>query len=216
VGGRQSFKSTPPKKLTTARLPPNFTTLHPSQQRISFNFVSVISKMSNPRKRRPFKPPTDSDSDSSLPAYIDDQEQDTLISTLRATDTSTTAFYQRLFLLVPLAALLPYFFPHFFPTTNPQATLPTHSWWSVNVPCVTSILVSAYMLVRLPLPGAQLGWADWVGIVRNAGDSPIARVGPFNALLVVVVSLRGYVLYARGQGSWLLGMLPLCKFGTRA
>jgi hypothetical protein len=162
--------------------------------------------MSTARKRRAFKPPTDSDDD--IPTYIDDQEQDALISNLRSTDTSTTTFYQRILLIVPFFALLPYFFPHLVPSTTPTTTS-SSSWWSLSSTCVITVLLSAYILVGVPLPGPELRWTDMLGMVPSTGDSLVGRVGLFNAMAVVMSAFRGYILEARGQGSWLLGLIPL-------
>lgn len=81
---------------------------------------------------------------------------------------------------------------------------------------ITSFGASAYILERIPLPGATSGWRDVV-LPRAGGvgieDGPVRRyLVPLNGALAALVALNGWV--RRGSevhGDFALSTLPMSK-----
>src|ERR1700753_3265385 len=116
--------------------------------------------MSGARLRRTFKYPSGSDDDS-LPEAIDEQEQEQLITSLQERDSSNTFLYKNTFLAIPLISIVPYFLfgPGFI----------------VSALCISSLLTSAFILERIPLPASQTGWKDWLLIPHELSDGPVQK-----------------------------------------
>ncbi|KAF2004838.1 hypothetical protein P154DRAFT_531014 [Amniculicola lignicola CBS 123094] len=96
--------------------------------------------MATTRLRQTFRYPAD-DSDDEVEQGMDEQDQETLLTTLSTHDTSSTRLYTHLLLLLPLSPILLY--------------LPQLLSLSTTIPslaAITSLLASAYTLYFLPLP----------------------------------------------------------------
>ncbi|TFA98735.1 hypothetical protein CCMA1212_009557 [Trichoderma ghanense] len=181
------------------------------------------------RLRRTFHYPHDSDSDT--PEAMDEQEQDNLIQTLTAQNTSQNTTTAQTLILLPLLSTIAYIRPLLDPATASFALF-----------CLTSLLATAFLLYRLP--PTQTGitivddWASGSTSKRNIASahsslrqqrdqslrgilgtkaqvemrSPLERTLPYlNLGLVVLLSLMGLVRgEQRGGGfGWVsMGNVP--------
>ncbi|KAF2018216.1 hypothetical protein BU24DRAFT_421229 [Aaosphaeria arxii CBS 175.79] len=99
--------------------------------------------MASTRLRRTFHYPSDSEDNDAVEAGMDLQDQETLITTLSARDTSSTKLYTQILLLLPLAPIALYI-PRLFGVAT---IIP-------SLLAIASLLASAYTLYFLPLPPA--------------------------------------------------------------
>ncbi|KAF2466988.1 uncharacterized protein BDR25DRAFT_235860 [Lindgomyces ingoldianus] len=95
--------------------------------------------MTSTRLRQTFRYPAD-DSDDPVEG-LDEQDQETLISTLSTYDTRTTTLYTRILLALPLSPILLYI-PRLFSLETCMSSLAS----------VLCLLATAYILYFLPLP----------------------------------------------------------------
>ena len=155
--------------------------------------------MATARLRRAFKYPSDPDTDS-IPAYIDEQEQDELISDLYAYDSDSTTFYTRLFtallLLIAFIELV-----HFVTSPSLRPLLAT-----------SSLLATAYVLFAIPLPPASAAPGILDALVLGGEPTPLRRyLVPLNGTLAAVLALGGTVNWTRDAVEGVFAILPLGK-----
>ncbi|KAF2398971.1 DUF1783-domain-containing protein [Trichodelitschia bisporula] len=115
-------------------------------------------------QRNPFRHSTP-DSDSDLPADMDEQEQEHLIHTLSATDAARTALYTRAFLIFPLLTSLLY--------AQRALTSPTASGTLTSLLQFSSLLFTALGLYldssarTRATPLGEFGGYGWEGVFRG-------------------------------------------------
>ncbi|KAF2256339.1 hypothetical protein BU26DRAFT_472519 [Trematosphaeria pertusa] len=97
--------------------------------------------MAATRLRRTFHYPSESDDEDAVEAGMDEQDQETLITSLSNRDTTSTRYYTYFLLLLPLSPTLLYV-PHLFAFSTAIPSLAA----------IISLLASAYTLYFLPLP----------------------------------------------------------------
>ncbi|KAL7926494.1 hypothetical protein ACQKWADRAFT_280484 [Trichoderma austrokoningii] len=173
---------------------------------------------SSARLRKTFQYPNDSDSDA--PEAIDEQEQDTLITTLSSQNASQNASLARTLLALPLLSLIAYIRPLLNPATASFALF-----------CTTSLLATAFLLYRLP--PAQTGipvidaWAGGTGARGRSSSlrssvfdtrSPLEKILPYlnlglASLLILMGLVRGD---ERGGGfGWVsMGNIPALVYSV--
>ncbi|KAF1921808.1 hypothetical protein BDU57DRAFT_467650 [Ampelomyces quisqualis] len=113
--------------------------------------------MAATRLRRTFHYPTESDDEDAVEQGMDEQDQETLISTLSAHDTSSTRTYTLLLSALPLA-----------PALLSLPLLLRLSTFAQSVLAITSFLASAYTLYFLPLPPQTIRVVESSDIKGNA------------------------------------------------
>ncbi|KAM0335243.1 hypothetical protein ACHAQA_000287 [Verticillium albo-atrum] len=174
----------------------------------------MATRGASARLRKTFHYPADSDSDTSQPEAIDEQEQETLIASLAAENTSRNATFRLLLLPLPVVSLLPYLlaFPPSFPTLL----------------AITSLLATAYLLYAQPPDKTGLRVVDdWVQPAaaqrakqrRGAAPFVLEEKGPLDIYLPIlnlglsaVVALMG--TFTKGREGGLLGYWPGVVYGV--
>lgn len=146
--------------------------------------------MATTRLRKTFHYPTDSDSDS--PDELDEQSQETLITTLTASDERTTSFYRHAFLPLPLLSVLLYI---------PSIILPSSfRAFLVAVLSVSCLGLTSWILYYLPLPKEK----DTKGKrALYLGDPR----GPVERYIIPLVGALSAVLALVAVGAWRRGLL---------
>jgi len=145
------------------------------------------------RHRQSFLPPKEDDMDSG-PVEMDEQEQEELITRLKATDSDTIDLYQTLFFGVTFVAICLYFVftPGFY----------------LSLLAITSLAASAFVL-HLPLPNTQTIWT-----IDLPPTSPIVKFLPaLNGALAMVIALQGFATRSSSPPELLLfQVLPICRY----
>ncbi|KAF2635145.1 hypothetical protein P280DRAFT_437611 [Massarina eburnea CBS 473.64] len=118
--------------------------------------------MAATRLRRTFHYPTESSDEDAVEEGMDEQDQETLISTLSSHDTSSTRIYTTLLLILPLAPALLYT-PHLLTTS--LSTLAS------SVAALSSLLASAYALYYLPLPPVRINIINSTNLQQPSSSS---------------------------------------------
>ncbi|KAI9844866.1 MAG: hypothetical protein M1838_001989 [Thelocarpon superellum] len=151
--------------------------------------------MAAARLRRTSRHPLDGEDDDDDEAeHLDEEEQEKLIDTLQATNDAQNALYTKALVAISVLLVIPYLFV--LPHDPLLATLST-----------TSLLSTAYILLRIPLTGISAFSA------LNTVLSPIERyLASLNGALSALVFLIGTVRKNRLQEwadarSW-LGLVP--------
>lgn len=149
--------------------------------------------MSTSRLRKTFRYPADSDSDSD--PELDEQDQEHLISTLQSHDSSSTAFYRRAFLPLPLLAALVYL-PLIFNRNSPRRHI------LLSFLSLTALAGTAYVLYCVPLAHERdrkngkrpmYAAADARGPVDRYLAALVAALSAVVALAAVVAWRKGFV-----------------------
>lgn len=140
--------------------------------------------MATARLRRTFAYPTDSDSDD--PPDLDEEHQETLLTTLQSQDEATNTLYRHLFLALPTLTSLSYI-PSLF--TAPDATSTFLALLSIAAPAL-----GAYVLYFHPIEvsgqhGLRSLYASSGRSTSAGGVKPQAR-----HLIVLGASLAGMLL----------------------
>lgn len=136
--------------------------------------------MATTRLRKTFRYPADSDSDPDL----DEQDQETLISSLTTNDKTTTSFYRRAFVPLPLVSLLLYLPAIFAPSSSRAFFIASLS--------LTSLVGTAWILYYLPLEGEEDDAQKkkpvlWKGDARGPVERYIVALnGALSGLLALV------------------------------
>ncbi|KAG7143781.1 hypothetical protein HYQ45_000057 [Verticillium longisporum] len=168
----------------------------------------MATRGASARLRKTFHYPADSDSDSSQPEAIDEQEQESLIARLTAENASRNATFRLLLLPLPLVSILPYIL-----ASPPSFTA---------LLATTSLLATAYLLYSQQPDKTGLRVVDdWLRPAaarrerqrRGAAPFVLSEGGPLdtylpllNLGLCAVVALTG--AFSRGKASGLLGYWP--------
>ncbi|KAH4259003.1 hypothetical protein HBI04_106550 [Parastagonospora nodorum] len=114
--------------------------------------------MAATRLRKTFQYPSESDDEDAVEQGMDEQDQDHLISTLSARDTSTTRIYTLLLSALPLApALL-----HIPLLLSISTVMP-------SLAAIASFLASAYTLYFLPLAPQKISILNSADLKANKG-----------------------------------------------
>ncbi|ELR08666.1 hypothetical protein VC83_03853 [Pseudogymnoascus destructans] len=172
--------------------------------------------------RKTFQYPDPDDDDT--PEALDEEEQQHLITTLRASASATNTLYTRLFTTFPLLLTLAYLPP----LSSARGALPLLA--------LTSLIASAWVMYAFPVGRTGWGvvdeWADGAGATAGgkggkegkgkgrAGDiSPGDQEGPLRKWLVPLnASLVGVILVAgllgTGGGGVKLSVLPALALGV--
>lgn len=153
-----------------------------------------MKNMATARLRRTFHYPTDSDSDD--PPDLDEEHQETLLTTLQSQDEATNTLYRHLFLALPILTSLSYI-PTLF--TASDATSTFLALLSIAAPAL-----GAYVLYFHPIqvPGKHGLRSLYFGSGRSeapGGVKPQAR-----HLIVFGASLAGMLLL-QTAAKWLEG-----------
>jgi hypothetical protein len=123
-------------------------------------------------------------------------EQEEVITRLQVQDESTSEFYRKIFLVVPILSCLAY--PVLAPSSFGTTTL---------VLCVSSLLASAYTLWAMPPPSKQTVFV---------APSPLEQYLPtLNAVLAGLLALGPVATKGQGavtEGYFILYFLPAGKF----
>ncbi|KAK1761322.1 hypothetical protein QBC47DRAFT_25991 [Echria macrotheca] len=155
------------------------------------------------RLRRTFRYPADEDEDSdgSIPDVMDEEEQETLITSLAQKNAHQNKQIHTTLLLIPLLATLPFLFS--LPRT-PQ----------LSILSITSLLTQSYLTYILPPTMTGLSFVDsspsssssWVrgGRTGGFGGEKTGYIAILNLVLGVVVAFAGFVKRDRygGGGGW--------------
>lgn len=151
--------------------------------------------MATSRLRKTFKYPSDAMLDDDDPSDLDEQSQESLISSLSTSNDAANTLYTRIFTLLPLLACLPFLWTLFI-------TAPSHgALGAVFLPCilgVTSLGVSSLVMGFVPLNTAAGDGAGGEGVGKGT-LSDIARAQ----------SARRHAV-AAGRGARLGVELPFC------
>ncbi|OBT69807.1 hypothetical protein VE03_00702 [Pseudogymnoascus sp. 23342-1-I1] len=177
------------------------------------------------RLRKTFQYPDSDDDDT--PAALDEEEQDHLISQLRASATATNTLYTRIFTTFPLLLTLAYLPP----LSTARGALPLLA--------LTSLLASAWVMYAFPM--GRTGWGvvdEWAatcaagdgegGKEKGGGRKGKGRAGdisgeeqegplrrwlvPLNACLAGVILGAGVL--GTGGGGVMLSGLPAVALGV--
>ncbi|CAI6338389.1 unnamed protein product [Periconia digitata] len=118
--------------------------------------------MAAARLRKTFQYPSESDTEDAVEEGMDEQDQETILTTLSNKDTSSTRLYTLLLLILPLipAAL---YIPRIF-TLSPALFIE-------SVASLASLLFSAYALYFLPLPPIRVSVHDSSEIGKKGAAS---------------------------------------------
>ncbi|OBT46563.1 hypothetical protein VE00_01815 [Pseudogymnoascus sp. WSF 3629] len=170
------------------------------------------------RLRKTFQYPESDDDDT--PEALDEEEQQRLIHTLRASASATNTLYTRLFTTFPLLLTLAYLTP----LSSARGALPLLA--------LTSLIASAWVMYAFPVGRTGWPWVDeWAGSsgtgkgkdvkgTGRAGDiSPGEEEGPLRRWLVPLnAGLAGVILVAgllgTGGGGVKLSVLPALALGV--
>ncbi|KIW44144.1 uncharacterized protein PV06_05177 [Exophiala oligosperma] len=195
--------------------------------------------MNATRLRKAFKYPSDDDGTDVSHDEMDEQEQETLLTKLRASESSTNAQYRLIFTALPLVVTLPFIWYLFIATSRIMALLCLLS--------VTSLGSSAYMMSFMPVSSAPTspstgskstsgrppppsvvfgtGMSTASGSGKNflsffatsAEDGPVKQYLPYMNVAICGILLLAAVGYrARAdvpEGLWLFLVLPAVIFG---
>ncbi|KIX04691.1 uncharacterized protein Z518_05561 [Rhinocladiella mackenziei CBS 650.93] len=180
------------------------------------------------RLRRTFKYPSDDEGADLSHDEMDEEEQERLLNTLRASESSTNTQYTLIFTALPLIVMLPFLYYLFHSTFTTMALLCLLG--------ITSLASSAYMMYYIPISNsssssssssslAARSWLDsrW-GLQRGqlpalmtSEDSPINKNLPLLNLFICVLLLGASFVYRSRtdvpEGLWLFMSLPGVIFG---
>ncbi|KAL6251271.1 hypothetical protein RBB50_001479 [Rhinocladiella similis] len=190
--------------------------------------------MNATRLRKAFKYPSDDDGTDASHDEMDEQEQESLLTRLRASESSTNAQYTLIFTALPLIVTLPFLWYLFLATSRIMALLCLLS--------ITSLGSSAYIMSFMPVsstssspgsasgrrpppPSVVFGPASSSGrdssssfFATSPDDGPVKQYLPYmNAAISVILLLLAAMGYrARTdvpEGLWLFLVLPAVIFG---
>ncbi|KAF7195740.1 hypothetical protein HII31_02875 [Pseudocercospora fuligena] len=141
------------------------------------------------RLRKTFKYP--SEDDSSEPEELDEEHQEKLISELQTSDAAKNDLYRKVFLALPLLALL-FSLTTFVSASSARARL-------LSLLSATSLGCSAYILHYMPIEKpARRGKIPQYQIEASKG--PVEKYLPWmNGALVAVMGLAAVVSYTKGN-----------------
>ncbi|PVH93412.1 hypothetical protein DM02DRAFT_619292 [Periconia macrospinosa] len=118
--------------------------------------------MAATRLRRTFQYPSESDDEDAVEEGMDEQDQETLLATLSAKDTTSTRLYTLLLLILPLVPAVLYV-PRLF-SLSPPIIIET-------IASIASLLSSAYALYFLPLPPVRISVLDSSDLGKNTKNN---------------------------------------------
>ncbi|KAK4678594.1 hypothetical protein QC764_309060 [Podospora pseudoanserina] len=180
------------------------------------NLTALTSKLesASTRLRKTFKYTDDNSTDDDIPEVMDEQEQETLITTLTTRNAHSNTLTLRLLLTLPVLSSLPYLL--LFPTSPPIFPLLA----------LSSLSSTLYLLYTLPVTSTGFNALDKPPlsiqgkiIQPPVAKSPLEEYLPWlNLLLVTVLALMGLVQEKTGKGGGphpvLLGVLPGVVYGV--
>ncbi|KAJ9607007.1 hypothetical protein H2200_009018 [Cladophialophora chaetospira] len=180
--------------------------------------------MDSTRLRKAFKYPTDDDGTGSH-EDMDEEEQEQVLESMQASETSSNAIYTLLFTGLPLVVILPFIRYLFLSTSSSMALLCLLS--------ITSLVSSAYMMYMIPL-GTPLGSLSKVlrptpsaqqqrdhafsrtSFLLTSDESPINQYLPYlNAFISVLLFLASWAYRSRTgapAGFWVVLLFPGINF----
>ncbi|KAK5455175.1 hypothetical protein LTS15_005895 [Exophiala xenobiotica] len=187
--------------------------------------------MNTTRVRKAFKYPSDDDGTDILHDELDDQdaeEQENLLTKLRASESSTNAQYTLIFTVLPLIVSLPFFWYLSISTTRTMALLCLLS--------ITSLGASAYIMHFVPIPGSSSSSSSSSQSGRRPPPSSVFGTGTGSGQQLMVwdkTPINQYLPYLSGsisallllaawgyrsrtdvpEGLWLFLLLPAVIFG---
>ncbi|KAK0674722.1 hypothetical protein QBC41DRAFT_342160 [Cercophora samala] len=181
------------------------------------NLAALSSKLegASTRLRKTFKyDDDDSNTDDDIPEVMDEQEQDSLISTLHHKNQKSNTLTLRLLLLLPTLSSLPHLLLLLSPTPKIFPLL-----------ALSSLSSTLYLLYTLPTTSTGFPQLDKPPTVQGKKVTPPTVKSPLeeylpwlNLLLAVVVGLMGLVQERVGKGGGphpgLLGALPGVVYGV--
>ncbi|KAK0747516.1 hypothetical protein B0T21DRAFT_397857 [Apiosordaria backusii] len=167
------------------------------------------------RLRKTFKYDSDSNDDD-IPEVMDEQEQDSLITTLTHQNTTSNALTLRLLYSLPLLSTLPYLIMFISPS-RPTTIFPLLALSSLgSTMCLLYSLPTTstgFSFLDTPPPGASRRVKP-----PTAVKSPLEEYLPWlNLLLAILVGLMGLVQTRGSKGGphpVLLGWLPGIVYGV--
>ncbi|KAK4644906.1 hypothetical protein QC761_309060 [Podospora bellae-mahoneyi] len=180
------------------------------------NLTTLTSKLesASTRLRKSFKYTDDNSTDDDIPEVMDEQEQETLITTLTTRNAHSNTLTLRLLLILPVLSSLPYLL--LFPKSPPIFPLLA----------LSSLSSTLYLLYTLPVTSTGFNALDKPPpsiqgkiIQPPVAKSPLEEYLPWlNLLLVTVLALMGLVQEKTGKGGGphpvLLGVLPGVVYGV--
>jgi len=172
------------------------------------------------RLRKTFHYPTDNDSTDSLPEVLDEEEQETLISSLQTENAARNTLYVRIFLALPILSSLAY-----LPSlTKPSTTL-------ISLLSISSLLSTAWILYALPPGKTGIALLDAVTAPKQPSpasstsrtipmaedDSPVTKYLPYlnlvlSGLIAVLAMFTSARARSRENGWTVLGNLPVAMY----
>ncbi|KAK4202529.1 hypothetical protein QBC40DRAFT_338200 [Triangularia verruculosa] len=165
------------------------------------------------RLRKTFR--YDPDSDSDIPEVMDEQEQESLITTLTHQNRASNTLTLRLLFSLPILSSLPYLITFLSPS------LPSPIF---SVLAISSLASTLYLLYTLPTTSTGFPFLDKPPMVQGRRVNPPVVKGPLeeylpwlNLLLAAVALLLGLVQERIGKGGphpVLLGALPGLVYGV--
>ncbi|KXT17598.1 hypothetical protein AC579_10136 [Pseudocercospora musae] len=155
------------------------------------------------RLRKTFKYPSEDDDSSS---ELDEEQQEKLISDLQTSDAAKNDIYRKIFLALPLLALL-FSLTTFISAGSARARL-------LSLLSATSLACSAYVLHYMPIEKpARRGKIPQYQI--EAAKGPVEKYLPWmNGVLVGILGLAAIVSYGKGNVEDVgREILPAAMFG---
>jgi len=186
--------------------------------------------MNTTRVRKAFKYPSDDDGTDVSHDELDEQEQENLLTKLRASESSTNAQYTLVFTVLPLIVSLPFFWYLSISTTRTTELLCLLS--------ITSLGASAYIMHFVPIAGSSSSSSSSSSAAARSGQRqpPSSVFGTWGSPLLTVSDqspINQYLPYLSGsisallllaawgyrsrtdvpEGLWLFLLLPAVIFG---
>ncbi|KAK3951875.1 hypothetical protein QBC32DRAFT_213963 [Pseudoneurospora amorphoporcata] len=130
------------------------------------------------RLRRTFRYPSDEADDGNTVEVMDEQEQESLITTLSTLNTHRNSQFRSLLLLIPAIASIPYLLALFLPSPS-QRKLSTVLFALL---ALTSLAATTFVTVKLPPTKTGLAFVD--ALSASAGKGKKAGKGSRNGIRV--------------------------------
>ena len=138
-------------------------------------------------------------------------EQENLITSLAARNTSQNANYRLVFTLLPIIAIMP--FPYLMFTSPRRLGL-------LSIMAISSLISTAYTMYSVPVSGMSNSVGRSAMSLSGSEDGPIEKYLPLlNVVLAGLLGLSGLVMVKRErdsgivEGTWMFMLLPAVLLG---